>query len=355
MGQSNIAAGATIGSNHNSRSPDGELIAARGFWPGLCVSLKHNSKFASFTIISQGNYSAELNIPIPFCLVAKDLPNKRIVIIPAFWFMYNMYALARNAWKYQDRDRRTEKLQKIDYDYLAPDTINELFDALQTLNALTPDEKGCATVKGWENNTQPALITKIPDAKRIFKELICFYSCSQVCHFIRDQKITSLQQLIDLIPARTTRSKWINIGGQLIRASRVNELKKVIKNGGINSWGEVHDFYITQGAAYDKDKLEHAFTCLLEILNITPKQLSEEVFLKLLNAALETKTWMTKGIYTSREKDFTNPYRKMVYDSSEEMNKVLGKLDENSFIQSQFKDLEDFKVQIADIKKSFRL
>ena len=34
MGQSNIAAGATLGSNHNSRSADGELIAARGFLPG---------------------------------------------------------------------------------------------------------------------------------------------------------------------------------------------------------------------------------------------------------------------------------------------------------------------------------
>ncbi len=48
QGQSNMAAGATIGSNHNSRSADGELVAGRGFWPGLCVSLKHNSKFASF-------------------------------------------------------------------------------------------------------------------------------------------------------------------------------------------------------------------------------------------------------------------------------------------------------------------
>ncbi|OYW19419.1 MAG: DUF4954 domain-containing protein, partial [Sphingobacteriales bacterium 12-47-4] len=62
MGQSNMAAGATIGSNHNSRSADGEIIAGRGFWPGLCVSLKHNSRFASFTIISKGDFPAELNI-----------------------------------------------------------------------------------------------------------------------------------------------------------------------------------------------------------------------------------------------------------------------------------------------------
>src|SRR5690606_10863413 len=56
MGQSNMAAGATIGSNHNSRGADGEIQAGRGFWPGLCVSLKHNSKFATFIMIAKGNY-----------------------------------------------------------------------------------------------------------------------------------------------------------------------------------------------------------------------------------------------------------------------------------------------------------
>ncbi|WP_457832412.1 hypothetical protein, partial [Staphylococcus aureus] len=62
MGQSNIAAGATIGSNHNSRSADGEIIMGRGFWPGLCVSLKHNSRFPSFTMINKGDYPAELDV-----------------------------------------------------------------------------------------------------------------------------------------------------------------------------------------------------------------------------------------------------------------------------------------------------
>ena len=69
MGQSNIAAGATIGSNHNSRGADGEIILGRGFWPGLCVSLKHNSQFASFSILTKGDYPSELNVPIPFSLI----------------------------------------------------------------------------------------------------------------------------------------------------------------------------------------------------------------------------------------------------------------------------------------------
>src|SRR5215467_730709 len=137
MGQSNMAAGATVGSNHNSRSPDGELIAGRGFWPGLCVSVKHNSKFASFNILAKGDYPAELNIPLPFSLISNDISKDELLVMPGYWFMYNMYALARNTVKYADRDKRTEKIQNIEYDYLAPDSVNEIFFSLELLKKFT--------------------------------------------------------------------------------------------------------------------------------------------------------------------------------------------------------------------------
>src|ERR1700682_3590900 len=89
MGQSNMAGGATIGSNHNARSPDGEIIAGRGFWPGLCVSLKHNSKFASFNILAKGDYPSELNIPIPFSLISNDVSKDELLLMPAYWFLHN--------------------------------------------------------------------------------------------------------------------------------------------------------------------------------------------------------------------------------------------------------------------------
>jgi hypothetical protein len=137
LGQSNIAAGATIGSNHNSRSADGELIAGRGFWPGLCVSLKHNSKFASFNILAKGDYPAELNIPFPFALVSNDVSKDQLQIMPCYWFMYNIYALARNAWKYTDRDKRIEKVQFLESDFLAPDSVNEILKSLELLKLFT--------------------------------------------------------------------------------------------------------------------------------------------------------------------------------------------------------------------------
>jgi hypothetical protein len=116
----------------------------------------------------------------------------------------------------------------------------------------------------------------------------------------------------------------------------------------------MHDFYRQQGIAYTADRLNHAYTSLLEILNITPKQFTPALLKQLLQQALGTKAWMCKGIYDSRAKDYSNPFRKMVYDNNREMNKVLGKLEDNSFIQQQFADLEAMKKQVKAVLKKIK-
>jgi hypothetical protein len=355
MGQSNIAAGATIGSNHNSRSADGEIIAGRGFWPGLCVSLKHNSVFASFTIIAKGDYSKELNIPIPFSLVSNDESNNKLVVMPAYWFMYNMYAMERNAWKYKDRDKRTEKIQLIEYDYLAPDTINELFDAITVLENLPINEDGSANIKGWENSNRPTQIVKVKEGISIYRELIQYYAVMQILELIKTKKIGSFEELKKNLSAKLSREQWMNIGSQLIRKSAINQFKANVKKGIINSWDDVHAFYVSEGNRYAQDKLQHAYNSLLEILQITSRQFTATLFTKLLNETFKTKVWLCKGIYQSRAKDYSNPFRKMVYESVEEMNKVIGTLEDNSFIQSQMKAMDEMKKEIRSLSKKWGL
>jgi hypothetical protein len=142
MGQSNIAAGATVGSNHNSRSNDGEIVARRGFWTGLCASFKHNSSFASFTLAAKGAYRHELNISYPFSLISPADDGQALVVIPAYWFTYNMFAVVRNRDKFAKRDRRAVKAQHIETDPLAPDTVQEILSALSRLIELTAQKTG---------------------------------------------------------------------------------------------------------------------------------------------------------------------------------------------------------------------
>jgi hypothetical protein len=58
---------------------------------------------------------------------------------------------------------------------------------------------------------------------------------------------------------------------------------------------------------------------------------------------------MTKGIYESRAKDYNNPFRSMVYESFEEMNTVVGSLEDNSFIAQEKKALAAYKKKITKL------
>ncbi|HSN60634.1 MAG TPA: hypothetical protein VLR49_06850, partial [Ferruginibacter sp.] len=303
------------------------------------------------TIIAKGDYPAELKIPLPFCLVSNDVTNNKLVIMPAYWFMYNMYAMERNAWKYIDRDKRTEKIQLIEYNYLAPDTINEIFDGLALLQQLKVKEDGSAVVKGWENTNRETAIIKVPQAIEIYKELIQYYCICQLLDHIKINKFVSFDAFKKSLSTKLVRAEWINIGSQLIKKSSVQKLKDGIKQGKLNSWDEVHQFYIAEGQQYPVDKLQHAYTALLEILNITAKQFTPDVFKSMLQQALQIREWMCKGIYEAREKDYSNPFRKMVYETNEEMNKVMGTLEDNSFIQSQLEALDKMKKEIKALTK----
>jgi glycyl-tRNA synthetase beta subunit len=128
-----------------------------------------------------------------------------------------------------------------------------------------------------------------------------------------------------------------------------------VKGGKINDWTAVHEFYKKQGVAYETYKLHHAYTSLLEVLNITPRQFTPELLKQLLQQFLTTRTWMCKGIYDSRAKDYSNPFRKMVYETNEEMNKVLGRLEDNSFIQQQMAALDAMKKEVKAVVRKLKL
>ena len=385
LGQSNMAAGATIGSNHNSRGADGEIIAGRGFWPGLCVSLKHNSKFASFTIIAKGDYPAEINMPIPFSLVSNDVANDKLVVMPAYWFMYNMYALARNEEKYEARDQRKDKTQNIEYDFLAPDCINEILDSIDLLKKFTgqafakkqnkkiKDESGFVSIGAnlletkdpvideleiladeFENAGRKVQLTKVQQAYTIFKELVVYYGVNQLLHFAWNNKINDWEKFYTALPLRAKRSNWLNIGGQLFPQPAVNTFKKDIYSGKIKSWDDVHSFYNVNSQIYPEQKLQHSFASLLEILQLKPADFDKKMFKDLIQQAVATREWMVKGIFDSRAKDYYNPFRKMVYDNRKQMETVIGKLDENSFIKKKIAEMKNYRERTKELLKKFK-
>ena len=62
---------------------------------------------------------------------------------------------------------------------------------------------------------------------------------------------------------------------------------------------------------------------------------------------------MVKGIYDSRAKDYESPFRQMLYETQQELDKVIGKLADNSFIKQQQEALGQFRKQVNEITAQF--
>jgi hypothetical protein len=169
---------------------------------------------------------------------------------------------------------------------------------------------------------------------------------------IERENVGSVEQLKKLMNAGP-RNEWLNIGGQLIPGSSLKELIRNIHLDKIRSWDDVHDFYKETSAQYFIHKRQHAFASMLEVLKMKPANFTNKIFLQLLQQSVVTRSWMVKGIYESRAKDYENPFRQMVYESQKEMEKVVGKLKDNAFIRQQQDDLAQYKKSVANIIKSF--
>jgi hypothetical protein len=384
MGQTNVAAGATIGSNHNSRGADVELIAGRGFWPGLCVSLKHNSRFASFTLLAKGDFPFELNIPVPFSLVINDPTSNELRILPAYWFQYNYYALQRNEWKYKDRDARKVKELSLEYNSLAPDSVNEIFDALHYLRLFTgkayfrqagksiPADETCiqkgeellgagdssvdeleVLADGFENSKRKVVVLKARKAYEAYKEMVRYYALGHLVGRLCDEKDALSLETINGWLTKSRRDEWVNLGGQLMPATRFKELLQKVRKGKISSWDNLHQQYAQAAIDFDDFVLYHAIASLLEIDNLKKKDFVTDRMPDFIHEYVAINEKVYKGIVQSRKKDMTNPFRKMVYDNDAEQEAVVGKLNDNAFIRLKDQERKALKRNVQQLTERF--
>ena len=369
QGLSNMAAGANIGSNHNSRGADGEIVAERGFWPALSSTLKHNCFFASYTLIAKGNYPSEMNLRLPFCLLSND-KDKQLVVMPAYWWMYNMYALERNSFKVKDRDRRPVIRQHIISDYLAPDTVCEIIEARKMLERWTAQawakKKGKTELfaddneliamgkkllagdpyvvndlqilgEGIEHSKCDVYILKTYQAYYAYEQMLIYYVVRTLCSWCGSSQV----RLSELLTSRSGNlDHWINLGGQLVPEKRIDQLRHEVREEKIQSWDEMHQTYEKWFALYESDKIDNAIGVLKYLAGVS--LVTEEFWKDLVARAKKIRLLIEKQIYRTKEKDYENEFRSITYRNEEERDEVLGCVADNSFIKKSSEITQDF-------------
>ncbi len=351
LGQSNIAAAATIGSNHNSRSPDGEILAGRGFWPGLASDFKHNSRFASFCLVAKGSYEHELCINYPFSLVSVGDITKEVRIMPAYWFLYNMFAIARNNSKFKKRDKRVVKEQHIETNPLAPDSIQEVLVALERLVELTGRTLRLKTLQDAKDflhqNPDSDLVLQDPQVQkkyggRIYKgaqgykeyrKIVKYFAVQSLvehCHGLGQMELAP--ETIRRIQAIPLYTEWENLGGQIVPKPQVQELFRRIKEGEINRWEEVHSFYNSCQDQYVSWKARYSIYLLEWLYSREVAAFDTAIFQDIHDDVLAVSNYMYESSRSSRQKDFADYFRSITYRNQQEQEAVIGTLEDTDFL-----------------------
>jgi hypothetical protein len=257
---------------------------------------------------------------MPFSLLGNDEATGGLLIIAGYWFQYNMYALARNAWKFDKRDVRTDKNMLLEYDFLAPDTVSEILEGIKLMefwvgNTLEPNfskEKSMALGKSWllnpenasnplpiyveniENSKRKTRVAKCHQAYQIFNDLLCYHAAKEWLATMERNPDKAPLDLLNITLANATAiQKWDNIGGQIIPAGVVSDLKNNIKSGQINRWSQVHDVYEKQASLYYDQKFENALNGFMQVID---EPINNPGFMeKWLEKAVEMSEFLTAG------------------------------------------------------------
>lgn len=346
-GQSNLAAGVVLGSNHNSRRADGEFLAERGFWAGLGSLFRHNSRCAAFTLAASGNYTSELNIPYPFSLVSQS--GETVSVRPAYWFKRNFYALERNRYKFRCRSAANRRLY-LTSDYLAPDTAFGMYRAVERLERLlgetgNPDP-------GPEELWDPGLVrrgaarvVRPGEAVRLYREMICYFIGRTVLKFLQEAEYPPLEAVPDVLSRfEPCGEPWVSLGGQLFRTGRIDEICRDLESGVLNSWEGLHARYRDAAGAYVEESLRAALWLREQLRAVQSPEAGTILadWTSLFRFCREWAVRIEQACRENRKRDLEDSYRDLTCWDPIDRAEVLGSLEEDDFLVSLRGETEIF-------------
>lgn len=253
---------------------------------------------------------------------------------------------------------------------MAPDTVNEIFTALRELEfaigtACEPSlsdadslvRRGRAILldstfdlsnveillAGVENSKRKVVVKKAREAYLVYRKIVAYYAATQLAAYFEKHSYAEFEDTYVRARKLVVRATFENIGGQLMRQADVDEMLEDVRTGRLDTWQAIHQRYHERSTVYPTHKFEHALASLLEIRGISMAQMTWPDIQELLDESVATKEWICREIWRTRNKDYENPYRMLVYANRKEMDTVVGAIEDNPFIQEQEAEYERYR------------
>jgi len=191
----------------------------------------------------------------------------------------------------------------------------------------------------------------------ILKPYKSYHAYSDILHYYA---VKNLMSYLDLKPDATLKSmgkvmkgerkkEWSNLGGQLMLTQDVDNLRNDIGSGKLKTWKEIHKRYDELWMKYKSDKQKHSYATLCNLYGTA--EISAGDWIKAIEKTVKLQQFVSDQVYTSRKKDFDNPFKASTFRNKEEMVAAFGTVDENSFIIQVRQETEEFIKLAEKIKR----
>ena len=183
-----------------------------------------------------------------------------------------------------------------------------------------------------------------------YRKIIKYFAAKTIIEYCDENDIASVSPAVLAEIARhPLYTEWLNAGGQIIPIEKIDELREKVKGGEISSWDEVHAFYDACAVSYLVDKTRYALHLLECVYGIPFERCTDAQYRNLVESVAAVSNDMYALSVSSREKDYTDYYRKMTYRNREEMDAVLGTIDRDDFLTMLKDDTERFNKKLLRI------
>jgi hypothetical protein len=226
-------------------------------------------------------------------------------------------------------------------------------DELATLGRalLSGPEEGIRGIEvlgeNMENTKRKVVILRPWKSYHAYGDMLHHYAMKNLLAYMSTDKENDLSKMNRVLSGRRYQ-EWVNLGGQIMRKDDLDKLRSDIGNGILTSWKEIHDHYNILWNKYTIDKQKHAWAVLCGIYET--EVITGSVWDSAAERAILIQRFVSDQVYSSRKKDYDNPYRKATFRNDEEMKAAIGVVDENSFIVQVRKETEEFEKTVAEMR-----
>jgi hypothetical protein len=197
--------------------------------------------------------------------------------------------------------------------------------------------------RGLENNHRPAVILKPRQAYAAYRAMLRWYAVRGLMAFLDERPDRSFGSVV-AEPAAPPVRDWVNLGGQIVPAFRVDALRADIGAGKTADWDAIHAEYDGFAREYPLDLLRHCRAVLEELrAEEGASALDAAAFISEIRTAVSIKDCIAEQVRLSRAKDFSDPFRASTFRNPAEAEAVLGSPESNSFIKRAYEEAAAFR------------